>query len=252
MEEKVQRTSLIFGRHPVIEAIEGGQPIDKIMLQQGIKGEFEKQVRYLSKVNQIPLQYLPKERMEKLTKGNHQGIIGYLSLVQYFRVEDILPTIYEKGETPLLLILDSITDVRNFGAIARSASCCGVHTIITPAKGSAQINAEAIKASAGALNNIPVCRENSLNNIVEWLQSLGVQVLASDLQSKAPLFDMDLKIPTAIIMGAEDVGVNPALLQKADQRFVIPQYDATNSFNVSVATGIILYETLRQRGVASA
>jgi 23S rRNA (guanosine2251-2'-O)-methyltransferase len=249
MEEKIQRTALIFGRHPVVEAIEAGQPIDKIMLQQGIRGEFEKQIRYLSKVHQIPLQYLPKERMEKLTKGNHQGIIGYLALIQYFRVEDILPTIYDKGETPLLLILDGITDVRNFGAVARSCACCGVHTIITPSKGSAQINAEAIKASAGALNNIPVCRENSLNNTIEWLQSLGVQVLASDLQSKTPLFELDLKRPTAVIMGAEDIGVSPSLLEKADERFIIPQYDRSNSFNVSVASGIVLYETLRQRGI---
>ena len=242
----MQQPTLIFGRHPVIDAINTGQSVDKIFLQQGTRGEFEKEVRQLSKLHDIPVRVIPKERMNKMTRKNHQGIIAYLALIRYYKIEDVLPMIYEKGETPLLLILDGVTDVRNFGAIARSAVCCGVHAIIIPSKGTAQINAEAIKTSAGAIHSIPICRERSLVNTLEQLQNSGIQSFASALSATKSIATTDFTVPTAIIMGSEDQGVSKALLSKTEH-FIIPQSDQTNSFNVSVATGIILYEVMRQR-----
>lgn len=240
-------TDIIYGRHPVVDAIKAGQSIDKLMLQQGTRGEFEKEIRQLAKTYDIPLQYAPKERLNKMTRGNHQGIIGLLSIITYQKFEDILPLIYERSESPLLLLLDGITDVRNLGAIARSAECSGAHALIIPSKGSAQINAEALKTSAGALAKIPVCRVSSMVNTVQTLKDYGVRILASDLKAEAYLYDIDMKGPVAFILGSEGEGVSKALLQEADQSFLIPQKGTTDSFNVSVATGIMLYEVLRQR-----
>ncbi len=242
-----KKNTLIFGRHPIVDAIESGKAIDKLFLQQGIRGEFEKKIRKLSKQFNIPLQVVPKERLARFTRGNHQGIVGYLALVDYYKVEDVLPMIYERGETPLFLILDGVTDVRNFGAIARSAVCCGVHAIIIPSKGVAQINADAIKASAGTLPKIAICRVHSLIRAIQELQLSGVQVLASDLKATEQLAAMDFGLPTAIVLGAEGEGVSKAVLGVVDKNFIIPQQSTTDSFNVSVATGIMLYEATRQR-----
>ncbi|MEM9824715.1 MAG: 23S rRNA (guanosine(2251)-2'-O)-methyltransferase RlmB [Bacteroidota bacterium] len=240
---------MIIGRHPIVEAIKAGQPIDKLILQQGVRGDFEKEIRYLSKRNNIPLQVVPKERMKKFSRANHQGVIGFLSLLPYYRLEDLLPMIYEKSEVPLLLLLDGVTDVRNFGAIARSAECSGVHGIVIPKKGAAQINAEAIKTSAGALTKIPICRETSLSAAIDFLELSGIQVLATDLKAAKPIFDLDFTLPTAIVMGAEGEGISPAILRKVQQSIIIPQVGTTDSFNVSVAAGIVLYEVMRQRGL---
>jgi len=242
-----KKEQLIFGRHPVLDAIKSGASVDKLLIQQGVRGEFEKEIRALSKANNIPLQTVPKERMARITRANHQGIIGFLSLIRYYKLEDVLPTIYEKGETPLLLLLDGITDIGNFGAIARSAVCCGVHALIIPRKGVAQINADALKASAGALVNIPVCRESSLLSAIDTLRLGGIKIVASDLQAEKKISAVDFTAPMAVVMGAEGEGVHPSILRKVSETFIIPQRDTTNSFNVSVATGIILYETLRQR-----
>jgi len=243
----VKNKSIIFGRHPVVDAIRGGQTIDKLMLQQGIRGEFEKEIRSLTKEFNIPLSVVPKDRMARVTRGNHQGIIGFLSLLTYYLIEDVLPMIYEKSEVPLLLILDGVTDVRNFGAIARSAECSGVHAIIIPEKGSARINEDAIKTSAGALTKIPVCREHSLINTIEFLEMSGIQIFASNLNATNMLYDLDLTVPTAIVLGSEGEGISKAVSRKVKDQFIIPQNGTTNSFNVSVASGIILYEAMRQR-----
>ncbi len=245
MQEEKQ--TIIFGRHPVVDAIKAGQVFDKVFLQQGMTGDVEKAIRQVAKQYGIPLQYVPKERLSKMTNGNHQGVVGIMSVINYHRLSNLLPIIFEQTENPLILLLDSITDVRNFGAIARSAVCCGVHTIVIPMKGGAQINADAMKASAGALNYLPICRENNLLQSVEQLQLLGITVMASALSSKKQLFEMDLKQPVAIILGSEGEGVGANLLQKADKHFIIPQKELTNSFNVSVAAGIILYEAMKQR-----
>ncbi len=245
MQEEKQ--TIIFGRHPVVDAIKAGQVLDKVFLQQGMTGDVEKAIRQVTKQYGIPLQYVPKERLSKMTNGNHQGVVGVMSVINYHRLSNLLPIVFEQTEAPLILLLDGVTDVRNFGAIARSAVCCGVHTIVIPMKGGAQINADAMKASAGALNYLPICRENNLLQSVEQLQLLGIKVMASALSSKKQLFEVDLTQPTAIILGSEGEGVGANLLQKADEHFIIPQKELTNSFNVSVAAGIILYEVMRQR-----
>lgn len=246
MEKKEK--NIIYGRHPLVDAVRSGTQVDKILLQQGIRGEFEKDIRFLGREFNIPVQVVPKERLERLVRGNHQGVIGFLSLIPYYKLEDLLPTIYEKSETPLLLILDGITDVRNLGAIARSAACCGVHGLVIPRKGSAQINAEAIKSSAGALANIPVCRESSLPAAIEFLELSGIQVLASVLKGTKKIYELDLAGPLALIVGSEDKGISPAVRKKVNGLFTIPQKGNIDSFNVSVAAGIMLYEVLRQRG----
>jgi 23S rRNA (guanosine2251-2'-O)-methyltransferase len=239
--------SIIYGRHPVIESITAGSTIHKVLFQEGLRGEFEKEVRHVTKQYNVPLQIVPKERLNKFVKGNHQGIVAFISLRPYDQLENLLPDIFEKGETPLLLILDGVTDVRNFGAIARTAECSGVHALIVPSKGSAHINEEALKASAGALNIIPVCREGSIINTIDYLQQSGVQVVASDLTGRHKLHELELTGPIAIVVGSEGDGVSPAVLKKISKRFVIPQLGKTDSFNVSVATGIMLYEVTRQR-----
>lgn len=239
--------NLIYGRHPVVDAIRAGTTIDKLMLQQGLRGEFEKEIRQLSKQYNIPVQVVPKERLNKVTRSNHQGIIGFVSAIRYYALEDVLPMLYEKEEAPLILILDGITDVRNMGAIARSAEVLGAHTLVVPKKGSAMISSDAVKTSAGALSILPVCREHSLVKAVQYLKSSGIQVLASDLKATKTLFEMDFSLPTAIIVGAEGKGTSPALIQEANEHFIIPQKGQTDSLNVSVATGIMLFEALRQR-----
>lgn len=245
----IDKKTLIYGRHPIIDAINSGTPFDKLILQKGIQRDFEIAIKQLSRQFDIPLQILPKEGLNKLAGGNHQGIIGFLSSVTYYKLEDVLPAIYEKPETPLLLLLDGITDVRNFGAIARSAEISGVHALVVPKKGSAQINSESLKTSAGALSKLMVCRESSLAGAIETLKLSGVRVVASDLQAKQMVYELDLTVPLAIVIGSEGTGVSPLVLQKVDQRFIIPQKGTTDSFNVSVAAGIILYEVMRQRGV---
>ncbi len=239
--------SMIYGRHPVVDAIMAGVPFDKVFFQQGIRGEFEKEIRLLCRDFDIPLQVVPRDKLSRMAGGNHQGIIGFVALLTYIDLSDLLPQLYEKGENPLLVLLDGITDVRNLGAIARSAEVAGAHALVVPKKGSALINAEALKTSAGALSKLPVCRVDSLVSTVEWLQSAGVHVLATDLQADAVLYEAELTGPLAFIMGSEDQGVSRALLQRADQRIWIPQRGTTDSFNVSVAAGILLYETMRQR-----
>lgn len=241
-------SNLIYGHHPVVEAIEAGQPVEKVFFQQGLRGELEKEIRHLTKAHGIPLQVVPKEKLNKLVRGNHQGVAAWLALVEYQALEDILPFVFEKGQIPLFLLLDGITDVRNFGAICRSAECAGAHAVIVPQSGAAPANEEAMKASAGALARIRLCRVRSVFSTVEWLQEAGVQVVATALtQQSVPLFEVDFTVPTAILMGSEGDGLHPKLLKMADHRVKIPQATDFDSYNVSVAAGICLYETLRQR-----
>ena len=246
--KKSSKNNIIFGRHPVIDAIKSGSNFYKVFIQRGTVGDFEITVRKLCRQYEIPLQYVPKEKLSKITGGNHQGIIGYLALLTYYKLEDVIPMIYEKGETPLILLLDRVTDVRNLGAIARSSEVCGAHALVVPTTGSALINADALKTSAGALTRLTVCREKSLVTAIEYLQNAGVQVFASDLQGEKPIYEMDFTAPTALVIGSEDEGVSRGILKRINQHFIIPQKGETDSFNVSVAAGIMLYEVLRQRG----
>ncbi|HMQ48734.1 MAG TPA: 23S rRNA (guanosine(2251)-2'-O)-methyltransferase RlmB [Saprospiraceae bacterium] len=238
---------ILFGRHPVKEALESGVPIDKVVLQQGIRGEFEKEMRHLCKQFQVPLQVVPKEGMNRISRGNHQGVMALQSPVPFYKIDDLLPGLFEQSKIPLLLLLDGITDVRNFGAIARTAECCGAHALVISMKKSASVNAEAMKTSAGALNKIPVCREGSLVHAIEYLQLCGICVIASDLKATKALFEMDMKQGLAIVLGSEGEGISPAIAEKANELFVIPQLGTTDSLNVSVAAGMMLYEVMRQR-----
>jgi 23S rRNA (guanosine2251-2'-O)-methyltransferase len=174
-------------------------------------------------------------------------VVALQALIRYQKMEDILPMVFERSQTPLFVLLDGVTDVRNFGAIARTAEVCGAHALVITQKNSAQINPEAMKTSAGALNTIPVCREKSLITVIEYLQQSGIQVLASDLQADKAIYDLDLTAPVAFVLGAEGEGISPAVARKADQTFIIPQKGQTDSLNVSVAGGMMLYEAMRQR-----
>ncbi|WMX14762.1 23S rRNA (guanosine(2251)-2'-O)-methyltransferase RlmB [Aureispira sp. CCB-E] len=246
-KSNIDKDKLIYGRHPIMDSIHNGMSIDKIMLSQAVKGDYEKELRTLCKERNIPLHIVPKDRISNITQKNHQGVLGFLSYIEYQLIEDVFPLIYEKGEVPLVVVLDSITDVRNMGAIARSAEAMGAHALIVPFKKTAQINAEALKTSAGALSKIPVCRTASLGNVIDYLLMNGVQVVAADLRGKEMLDELDMTMPTAIVMGAEDEGVRPHILRKATSWFKIPMMGTTDSFNVSVAAGIVLYEAIRQR-----
>lgn len=208
----------------------------------------EKEIRHLSKEFDLPLQVVPKERLNKMTRGNHQGVVAYLSLVAYQNLEDVLPLVFEQAGAPLLLLLDNVTDVRNFGAICRSAECFGAHAVVVGQSGAAPANEEAMKASAGALAKIRLCRVRSLFSTVEYLQQSGVQVLATALHDRSiPVFEADFSLPTAILLGSEGAGVHPKLQKMSDQLIKIPQATDFDSLNVSVAAGIALYEALRQR-----
>ncbi len=237
----------VFGRHPVIEALSSGQSVEKVWLQQGTRGEFEKKLRHLCRDCKVPITILPKDRINKLANGNHQGVVALLAAASYQNLEDIIPFIYEQSKVPLFLLLDGVTDVRNFGAIARSAELCGVQAIIIPSKGSAGLTADALKTSAGALSRIPVCRVKSLVSTITYLQESGIQVYASDLSGEGFLHDLDLQSPMAFVLGSEGDGISRGFANAADQCFKIPQLGTLNSFNVSVAAGIMLYESMRQR-----
>lgn len=246
-QQREKEQELIYGRHPVTDAIRAGLSVDKVVLQQGLRGDFEKEVRYLCRERQIPLQVVPRERFSKWVQGNHQGVIAFIAPVVFQRVEMVLPSVYERGEIPFFLVLDGVTDVRNFGAIARTAEVLGVHALVVPMKNTALVNAEAMKASAGALSHIPVCRETSLVNALTLMQESGVRIFGSDLEAGRTIFEVDLTGPSALILGSEGKGIHPALLKMADETFLIPQSGVTDSLNVSVAAGIMVYETVRQR-----
>ena len=239
--------NIIFGRHPVIEALESGLSIDKIFLLQGTRGELEITLRNLAKPLNIPIIMAPKEKLSTLANGNHQGVVAVIGEISYHSITDLFPKIIAQKAHPLFIIVEGVTDIRNFGAIARSAELCGVDAIIAPTRKSAQINADSIKASAGALSRIPVCREQNIIAAIDYLQGEGVQVLASDLQATKPIYELNLKAATAFVLGSEGTGITKPVARQADERFIIPQVGEADSFNVSVAAGIMLYEAQRQR-----
>lgn len=247
----------IFGRIPIIEALRAGKRFDKILLLKGISPSEEvSEIQTLARQQSIPLQSVPREKLADVAQkysrhreANHQGVIGFLSIIEYYSIDDILHHIYAKGETPLLLILDGITDVGNFGAIARSAECFGAHGLIIPATGAAQINSTAMKASAGALNNILVCREKSLAMAVKYLRANGIRILGAESKEAVNIQKADLTLPTAVVLGAEGEGISKDILKLCDEKIGIVLKGLTESLNVSVAAGIILYEINRARNI---
>lgn len=239
---------MIFGLRPVIEAIEANKQIDKIFIQRGLKGDIFNELIDLAKAHNLTLKYVPIEKLNRFTRKNHQGIVAFVAPVPFQSIEDVLPTIYESGEVPLILILDEITDVRNFGAILRTAECAGVHAVVIPQNGAAAIGPDAIKTSTGAIFKIPICKEAYLKKTIEFLQLSGVKIVACTEKTNDTIYTPDYKEPVAIIMGNEEKGVNPSHIRVADHLAKIPLQGEIASLNVSVACGIILYEAVRQRG----
>ena len=243
------KTETIFGLRATIEAIKSGKEIEKILFKNGLKGTLFYELFALIKKLNLPFQYVPVEKLNRITGKNHQGIVAFISQIEYKNIEEILPALYEQGKLPLLLILDKITDVRNFGAIARTAECAGIHSIIIPDKGSAQINADAIKTSAGALHSIPVCRSNNLKETIKYLKESGVQIIAATERAEELYYNVDFTLPAAIIIGSEEKGVAPEYLKLSDKIVKIPISGNIESLNVSVATAVIVYEAIRQRRI---
>lgn len=239
--------NLVIGRNAIIELLESGKQIEKIFLQTGTRGEFEKELRQKMKGREIPLQYVPAPKLNKMTNGNHQGVVAYISMIAYQSVSDVVSHLYENGEIPMLVVLDGVTDVRNFGAIARSAEIFGAHAIICPIKDSAIINEITFKSSAGALAHIAVCREKSIANTIDLLKSMGLAIYAADHHADKKVQDIDFSIPCALVMGDEGEGVSNYVLKNTTETFTIPQIGKTESLNVSVATGVILYEMSKSR-----
>lgn len=239
--------NMIFGIRAVIEAIDAGKEIDKIFLRREMGGDLARELFDKLKDAQVAIQRVPLEKLNRLTMKNHQGVVAYISSVEYQRIEDIIPTLYEQGKNPFVVLLDGVTDVRNFGAIARTCECAGVDALIVPVRGAAAANADAIKTSAGALHVIPVCREQSLHNCVSYLQKCGIQVIAASEKATHDYTEANYQNPLAIIMGAEDVGVAPDILRICNDMVSIPILGQIESLNVSVAAGILIYEAVKQR-----
>lgn len=243
----MEPSDIIFGIRPVIEAIEAGRTIDKILLKKDMAGDLAVRLSHLAREHRIPVQRVPAERLAKYTRKNHQGVVAFMAAVAYHRLGQVVPTLFEEGVLPFIVVLDGITDVRNFGAIARTAECCGVNALVIPERGSVGVGADAVKTSAGALLHIPVCREHNLAAGVRYLRESGYRIVAVTEKSSHNYTLGDYTGPVALVMGAEDVGISPEILELADSRAAIPMFGAIGSLNVSVAAGVMMYEVVRQR-----
>ncbi len=243
----LKQSSLIIGRQPLVEALQSGKSIDKILLQKNTVGDVINTIRQLAREKNIPIQVVPVEKLNGMTKANHQGLIAFVARVAYMDLQQVIDHVVSNGELPLFLMLDGVTDVRNIGAIARSAVCCGAHAIIIPDKGVGALNEEAMKSSAGALEMIHICRVGSLLKAVDTLHLNGIKVFTSEMRATENVFDLPFEDPCCIIMGDEGKGVQPYLAKAADHFFKIPMAGEFDSFNVSVASGIILYEAMKHR-----
>jgi 23S rRNA (guanosine2251-2'-O)-methyltransferase len=237
----------IYGIHPILEAIDAGKTIDKVLVQRGLSPETLHKILPALKSHDIPFQFAPKIKLDKVTSKNHQGVIAMISPIEFQEIEWLIPNLYEEGETPLILVLDRISDIRNFGAICRSAECAGVHAIVIPSKGAAQINADAIKSSAGALLRLPICRSFSIGDTINFLKQSGLATMACHEKGTQPYYQADLTVPIAIVMGSEEDGISNNVDNATEHSIFIPMKGKTDSLNVSVATAIILFDAVRQR-----
>ena len=243
----MDRDDYIFGIRAVIEAIEAGRDIDKILLKKDLSGDLADELLLSCRQHGIVVQRVPIERINRVTRKNHQGVVALLSAVTYDRLENVIPSLYEEGMLPFIVVLDGITDVRNFGAIARTCECAGVDAIVIPEHGSVSVNADAVKTSAGALNYLPVCREKNSYFAVKTLKENGFHVFGASDKGDTGYTKLDYTVPTAIVLGAEDTGISNDVLKLCDGLVSIPEFGHINSLNVSVAAGILIYEVVRQR-----
>jgi 23S rRNA (guanosine2251-2'-O)-methyltransferase len=248
---KDYENTILYGLRAIKEAVLSGKEFDRVFVQKGLSGELFGELRKVMEEHKIPYQFVPAEKLNRLTTNrNHQGIVAFISHILYHRIEDVLPGIFEEGKTPLILVLDRITDVRNFGAICRTAECAGVQAVVIPTQGAAQVNGDAIKASAGALHNIPVCRETNLKATLEYLKESGLTVVSVTEKADDYYPKGDYTGPTALVMGSEEDGISYEYIKMSDQRVKIPMAGKIESLNVSVAAGIVLFEAVKQRSKA--
>lgn len=243
----MEKTEYIFGLRAIIEAIGAGKTIDKVLVRRDLGGELAKELFDKVREYGVVMQKVPVERLNRITMKNHQGAIAVLSPVEYNRLDNLVPLLYEEGKTPLALVLDGITDARNFGAIARSADCAAVDAIVIPERGSASVTCDAVKASAGALFYVPVCRERDTLTAVRKLKENGYLVVGASEKGDVNYTEVDFTVPVAIVMGAEDTGISPEVMRQCDKLAAIPILGSIGSLNVSVAAGVMLYEAVRQR-----
>lgn len=243
----MERNEYIFGIRAVMEAIEAGKDIDKVYIKKDLQGELVNELFNLIRQYGIVTQRVPIERINKITRKNHQGVIAILSAVTYHSLDNLVPQLYEDGILPFVVVLDGITDVRNFGAISRTCECVGANAIVIPERGSVTVNADAIKTSAGALHHLPVCRERNVVSAIRFLKDNGYQIVAASEKAQISYTEADYTGPIALVMGAEDVGISPEVLKYCDTFVSIPMFGNISSLNVSVAAGVMMYEVVRQR-----
>ena len=243
----MNKEDYIFGTRAVIEAISTGRSIEKILIKKGLNNELYQQLQPLIKKFNIPVQQVPVEAINRITRKNHQGVLAFVSPIEYSNIETLLPGLFESGKDPLILVLDQVTDVRNFGAIARSAECGGIDAIIIPEKGMARIGADAVKTSAGALHYIPVCKAKNLTKTVRYLAESGIRIFAATEKGDKIYTEVDFQTPAAIIMGSEESGISREILEIAHEKLKIPILGNIESLNVSVSAALMIYEAVRQR-----
>lgn len=242
------KQDMVYGIRPVIEAIDSGKEAEKIFIQKGLRSDTFSDLMKMLKERLIPYQFVPIEKLNRLTRKNHQGVVAYISPVVFYQLEDVLPGIYEEGKTPFVIVLDKITDVRNFGAILRSAECAGVNAVVIPSKNSAQLNSGTIKSSAGAIFRVPICRSDNLKISLDYLKQSGLRLVAATEEAEQNCFAADMTGPLVLMFGSEGEGISGEYLKKADIEVSIPVLGEIESLNVSVAAGVLMYEVVRQRG----
>ena len=243
----MDKSEYIFGIRAVMEAIQAGRDIDKILIRKDLQGELIGELLQMAKENRVLMRRVPVQTIDRITRKNHQGVVAVLSAVTYHRLDYLVPMLYEEGRLPFIIVLDGLTDVRNFGAIARTAECVGADAIVIPEHGSVSVGGDAVKTSAGALLHLPVCRERSAALAVKFLKENGYKVVAVTEKASTDYTQIDYTTPLALVMGAEDVGISPEVLKLTDAGVSIPMFGQIGSLNVSVAAGVMMYEVVRQR-----
>jgi 23S rRNA (guanosine2251-2'-O)-methyltransferase len=243
----MEKSEMIYGTRAVLEAIAAGKQIEKVMIQSGLNNDLVRELINKAKKHDVPVSFVPPEKLKRLSSKNHQGVICLVSAVSFAALDNVIHKVFSDGRDPILLLLDRITDVRNFGAIARTAECAGVDAIVIPEKGNAPITSDAMKTSAGALNHLPVCREKDLKKTLQMLRESGIKIIACTEKADQNLYDCALTGPVALILGSEEDGISDVLLREADELARIPMKGKIGSLNVSVAAGVAIYEVIRQQ-----